>query len=122
MTAKPLNQLSGMPQMGAAFAGWQKQITLTKRSQTITNGLVSYVDSTFNFMGTIQPLSPKQIELKPEGQRAWEWLQIHVQNSTQNLTTDDQIFYNGKYYKIMANNDYSQSGFWEYHAVGDYQP
>lgn len=122
MTAKPLNMMSGMPQMGAAFAGWQKPIVLTKRAQTITNGLVGYTDTTLKFMGTIQPLSPKQIELKPEGQWAFPWLQIHVQNSTQNLTTDDQILYNTKYYKIMAALDYSQSGFWEYHAIGDYQP
>lgn len=122
MTAKPLNQLSGMPQMSAAFSGWMKPLTLQKRTQTITKGLVGYVDATLSFMGVIQPLSPKQISLKPEGQRAWPWLQIHCQGSSLQLTTNDQIIYNGKLYKIMGVLDYDQSGFREFHAIGEYQP
>lgn len=75
---KNLNDISGMPQMRRAFAGWTKQITLTRVAQKVVNGLV--IDSTtqFSFKGTIQPLNPKAIMLKPEGQRAWTWLQIHV--------------------------------------------
>lgn len=119
--ALPLNQLSGMPQMGRAFAGWMKTITLEKIVQTITNGFA--VDSTvpITFQGTIQPLSPKMLELKPEGMRAFEWLQIHCFATSANLTTGDKILYNGKRYKIMADNDYSLNNYIEYHAIFDYQ-
>lgn len=81
---KNLSNLSGMPQMGRAFAGWTQKITLTHRIQNIVEGLVNYANYNFTFSGTIQPLSPKQIALKPEGQRAWEWLQIHCQANQQN--------------------------------------
>lgn len=120
--ANPLNQMSGMPRMGAAFAGWTKTITLQKRTQKIQGGFVTNVDTPFTFKGTIQPLSPKSISLKPEGQRAFQWLQIHCVSSSLNLRTNDRIVYNGKTFKIMADNDYSLNGYIEYHAVEDFQP
>lgn len=120
--AQPLNKASGMPQMRAAFAGWAKKITLVKRTQGVSQqGLVYNIDASFTFMGTIQPLSPKSIVLKPEGQRAWEWLQIHCLAGTSNLNVNDQIVYNGRVFKIMAQNDYSLNNYIEYHAVRDYQ-
>lgn len=117
-----LNNWSGMPQMNAAFAGWMKPITLTKRVQGIgETGLVGNLDTQFTFRGSIQPLSPKGIILKPEGQRAWEWLQIHCVRSDANLDVNDQIIYNGKIFKVMAQNDYSLNNYIEYHAVKDFQ-
>lgn len=110
-----------MPQMRAAFAGWMKRITLTRRVQTVEDdGLVVENDVPFTFRGTIQPLSPKQIALKPEGQRAWQWLQIHCMGSNA-LEPNDRIIYQGKLYKVMGQNDYSLNGFVEYHVVQDYQ-
>jgi hypothetical protein len=123
MTARPLNFGSGMPNVSGALNGWMKSITLQKRTQVIdTYGDVTYTNVDFSFMGTIQPLSPKQIEQKPEGQRAWTWLQIHMQTPGYRLNVNDQIIINGEIYKVMALRDYSQSGYIEYHAVKDYQP
>lgn len=120
--AKPLNMLSGMPQMSAAFMGWSKTITLKKRIQSVdSDGMVYDVNSTIVFKGTIQPLSPKTIALKPEGQRAFTWLQIHALVGTLNLTVNDEIIYNGTKYKVMAVLDYSLNGFYEYHACEAFQ-
>jgi len=122
MSAKPLNLLSGMPQLGGALAGWQKPLSLKKRVQRVENGLVVYCDSVLGFRGAVQPLSPESIALKPEGQRSWKWLQIHCQNGTLALATDDQIVFNGQEFKIMAVLDYILNGYVEYHAVAEYQP
>lgn len=120
MPAKPLNQLSGMPQMSAAFEGWMIPITLQKIMQEVIDGFVQdeTIDITFN--GTVQPLSPDAIKLKPEGQRSWEWLQIHCFSGAQNLVTNDRVLYNGKPFKIMAVLDYSLNNYIEYHLVKDY--
>lgn len=110
-----------MPRIRAAGMGWTKQISMTRRKQAVdSTGLVTYSDYNFTFRGAIQPLSPKEISLKPEGQRAWEWLQLHVFHGAP-INTDDQIIYNKKLFKVMATNDYSQSGYIEYHLVRDYQ-
>lgn len=108
--------------MSAAFAGWTSRITLNARRQGVRDGLVCYIPHKVNFQGVIQPLSEKTIQLKPEGQRAWEWLQIHCTSGKLNLDVNDIIEYNGKNFKIMAQNDYSLNGYIEYHAVQDFQP
>ncbi len=121
MSPVPLNLQSGMPHVGRAFAGWSKTITLGKITQTVANGFVTDTIAPFTFQGVIQPLSAKSIYLKPEGQRAFEWLQIHCVAGSANLNTNDRIVYNGKTFKIMAQRDYSLDGYIEYHAIEDYQ-
>lgn len=118
-----LGETSGMPQMGAAFGGWTNKITLRRIAQAVDNdGFVQETSTDFSFEGTIQPLSPKQIALKPEGQRAWQWLQIHcMRGGADTLEPNDKIIYSGKTFKVMGQNDYSLNNFIEYHLVEDYQ-
>lgn len=120
--ATPLNQLSGMPQMFAAFLGWGSRITVQIVRQTVIDGLVTQTKTPYSFQGTVQPLKPQEIALKPEGQRSWEWLWIHCLRGPLNLTTNDIITYNGKEYKVMAVKDYSLNNFIEYHLVANYSP
>ncbi len=110
-----------MPKITAAFNGWGSAITLQKVVQTVVNSFVTETITPVTFQGVIQPLSPRAIQLKPEGQRSFEWLQIHCYSSRVNLDNNDRIIYNGKRYKIMANNDYSNNNYIEYHAVKDYE-
>lgn len=118
---KPLNQLSGMPQITSAFKGWTKKISLVVVTQSIVDGFVQESLAATDFEGTIQPLIPEELKLKPEAQRSWEWLQIHCVSGNLNLKNNDRIIYNGKKYKVMAPRDYSLNGYIEYHCVEDYQ-
>lgn len=117
----PANQINGMPKMRAAMAGWMTNIILKKIQQTVVDGLVVENNYDFTFRGVIQPLSPKQIALKEEGQRAWEWLQIHCLVACPDLKVNDRVGYNGRIYKVMGTLDYSQNNYIEYHLVRDYQ-
>lgn len=118
---KTINQISGMPQMNAAFSGWFNTITLKKITQDVVAGFLEQIEQDLIFKGVIQPLSAKQIALKPEGQRAFTWLQIHCLASDANLNVDDRIIYNSKLFKIMALKDYSLNNYIEYHAIEDYE-
>ena len=124
MNARPLNFMSGMPNVSSALNGWMRQMTLNRVVQSVSNfGDVSTTELPFSFMGAVQPLSPQELELKPEGLRSWEWLQIHMKTPiTLTLSTNDLITINGRIFKIMAKKDYSQNGYIEYHAIYDYQP
>ena len=117
-----LNQIVGTPQLTAAFSGWGTTILLVKISQQIIDGFVQEIAQQIPFHGVVQPLSPKQLILKPEGERAWAWLQIHVQASSPvKLNVNDRIMYNNRKYKIMARLDYSANNYIEFHAVEDFQ-
>lgn len=107
--------------MGRAFSGWTTRILLTKCMQNVVNGLVTTQQIPISFYGTIQPLSAREISLKPEGQRSWTWLQVHCQAKATNLIPGDQVIYGVDLYKVMALKDYSLNGFIEYHLVRDYQ-
>lgn len=123
MTARPLNFGSGMPNVSAALNGWQRAITLQKRTQIVDGyGGITFTLVNFTFMGTVQPLQAKQIELKPEGQRSWTWLQIHIQQPGFSLTTNDEILINGTIFKVMGQKDYTENGYIEYHCAYEYQP
>jgi hypothetical protein len=118
---KLINQISGMPQISTAFAGWMNNITIVRITQTIVNGFSEDAEEQITFKGTIQPLNPRSIALKPEGQRDWEWLQIHCFAGNLNLVPNDRIIYNSIKYKIMASLDYSLNNYIEYHLVRDYE-
>lgn len=119
--ALTLSQISGMPQMGSAFMGWGSPVVLKKIVQTIVDGLVISTETDISYKAVIQPLATEQIQLKPEGQRSWQWLQIHCVSGENNLKTNDLVSYNGTSYKIMAVRDYSLNNFIEYHAIADYE-
>jgi hypothetical protein len=118
--AKSFKKQSGMPNVSNALSNWCAEITLKKITSTWDRGENIETFSNIVFLGVTQPLNPKQIALKPEGQRAWQWLQIHSFSGPLDLNTNDRVEIDNNNYKIMAISDYSRNGYIEYHAVRDY--
>lgn len=108
-----------MPNVSIALGDWLTPLTFDRITQTIVDHEVVNVSSVISFNGTIQPLSPRQVVLKPEGQRQWIWVQIHAEPET-TLYPHDTISDENHSYRIMAVLDYTPEGFIEYHAVQDY--
>lgn len=117
----PLNQQGQgtIPNMNAAMANW---------FQPMVFGIVTKVTSGFEvietmtetlFSGVIQPLTARKLNLKPEGQRAWTWLQLHADPSL-DLEVDSVVIYLGRQTRIMAKKDYSIYGYIEYELVQDW--
>jgi hypothetical protein len=121
MPPKKINELSGMPQMSAAFGGWEKEISLIRITQTLTDGLITSATETLIVLATWQPLSPEAIALKPDGQRSWDWYDLHIEGGALLFETNDRVIYAGKTYKIMAVKDYTLNNYSEYHLISDYQ-
>lgn len=109
------------PQMDSTLNGWETTITLVKVTQNIVEGDLVPTETNITFQGVIQPLRTEQLMSKPEGQRSWEWLWIHVKSGSLNLMTGDKIKFNNKRYKVMGVKDYSLNGFVEYEIVRDYE-
>ena len=117
-----LKTLSQMPNMANTLTGWETSITLEVVTQDITSdGNGVFTTEQVTFLGVVQPLRTEQLELKPEGQRSWEWLWIHAKVGTLNLHTADKILFNSKTYKIEGVKDYSLNGYVEYELVRDYE-
>lgn len=119
--AKKLNEISGMPQIEAAFNGWLYPIKLGIVTQEIVNGDNIVTINYITFDGVVQPLTAEQLRLKPEGSRSFKWFMIHCFSSSLNLRTNDIILYKNEKYKVMGKWDWSLDGFIEYHICEEFQ-
>lgn len=112
---------SGMPQMAHVLDGWEVPLTLVKIIQDVVDGDLVYSEIRFNFRGVWQPLRDEQLELKPEGQRSWEWIQLHVKSGSElNLETADKVIFRNELFKVIEKKDYSLNGYVEYQLCKDY--
>ena len=120
-TLSQLKQSSGMPNMANTLSGWEVPITFVKIIQTVQEGDLVTEQIPIKFMGVWQPLKDEALELKPEGQRSWEWYWLHVRSGSVELETADKILFLGKRFKIITRKDYSLNGFIEYEICRDYE-
>lgn len=109
-----------MPSVRETIMGWFRPLTLSKVIQRTVDFETVETEIPIKTQGTVQPFSPSMLQLKPEGTRSWEWLQIHATPDLQ-LETEDVIRYKGTQYRVMFSNGYEENGFVEYHVVNDYQ-
>lgn len=117
----PLNQISGMPQMSAAFAGWKSRLTFEKITQVVENGWVSEIRTPVTVMGVWQPQSPEDIKLKPEGQWSWSWFQLHIEGIDNSFQTNDRLLFRGVQYKVMEKRDYTLNNYIQLGLIEDFQ-
>lgn len=116
----PLNQRTGsVPNVGDAMRDWFQPLVFGVVTKTVEGfqSVETVVD--VNFLGVIQPLSTRQLMLKPEGQRAWSWYWVHADPSL-NLLVDSVIRYNGRQARVMAKKNYDIYGYVEYEIVQDW--
>lgn len=116
----PLNENSGtLPDVSGAMLNWFQPMIFGIVSKVISGFQVVESMVEINFMGVWQPLSGRQLMLKPEGQRAWSWWWLHSDPSL-DLKVDDVVVYKSKQYRVMAKKNYSLYQYIEYHLVTDW--
>ena len=112
---------SGQPDMSGTLSGWESPLTLFKITQSIIEGDLVTSGQYITFKGVWQPLKSEELQLKPEGQRSWEWVWIHARSSELNLETADKVLFKNRKYKVMQKKDYGLNSFVEYELVRDYE-
>lgn len=116
----PLGANTGtVPDMADTIMDWFQPITFGVITKiVVAHQLVEDVTNIL-FHGIIQPLSGRQIAMKPEGQRQWNWIMVHS-DLTLKLEIDDIIIYLGKQYRVQNNKDYSLYKYRYYELVEDF--
>lgn len=119
-SAIPLNQKAGtVPDVSGALTDWFQPMTFTTIVKTVVGFEVVETPTNVTFQGVVQPLSARQLMLKPEGQRAWTWLKLHA-DPVLKLQVDDVVSYLGVQTRVMARKDYALYGYVEYDLVQDW--
>lgn len=116
---KPLIFASTVPQAGPSMRAWFQKLALVLVRKQIVDFEEKEVREPFTTNGVIQPLSTRELEMKPEGQRAWEWQMLHCENGL-TLIPDEIVEYHGTKYRVMGQKSYSAYGYLYYELVNDY--
>lgn len=108
-----------LPNVSGALGGLLQPVTFVKIVKTVVDFKVVETRTEIAGRGVIQPFNDRQLQLKPEGQRAWTWLQMHADASLA-LDVDDVVTYAGKPTRVMSVKDFGVYGYLEYQLVQDY--
>lgn len=116
----PLNQNSGtLPDVSGAMQNWFQVMTFTTIVKSIVNFQVVETPTLYTYKGVIQPFTPQQLQMKPEGQRSWVWFTIHAEPAL-SLAVDEVVTYLSVQYRVKSKSDYSKYGYAEYHVIQDF--
>ena len=117
---QPLFAKSGTtPDVSGALQDYYQAMTFSPLVKTVAGFQVVETPNPIHFRGMIQPLTERQLFLKPEGQRAWTWFLLYS-DPTLTLNVDDVMLWNGIQTRVMARKDYNLYGYMEYHLVQDW--
>lgn len=114
-------QYPGLPNMGDALLGLFQPLELAKVETRIENAVAVEVIRPLPAQGVVQPMSARQLALKPEGERTWKWKLIHCAPGLV-LAPNDVIQYKAERYRVNGQWDFSEYGYLLYEVVNDFQP
>lgn len=104
-----------MPNMVTTIFGLEQTIVFQLVEKTIVG--MDLVETTkvrpeLFFEGVIQPIHPKELLVKPEGERKFQWWNLitDLQLEVDQIIKDEK----GSIYRVMSSNDWSQAGFYTY--------
>ncbi len=112
------------PNMGDALRDQFQLLTFTRIVKNVEAFQLVEVPTNIEFWGLIQPLSGRQLAIKPEGQRMWNWFAVYAQaapnDSILRLKPDEVISYHGKQYRVMSARNFAIYAYIYYELVEDY--
>lgn len=108
-----------LPNVSDAMLAWFQPLTFGVIVKTVVNFNVVEDAVDTEFFGVWQPFTPRQLAIRPEGERKWPWFTLHALPSP-SLQPDDIVIREGVQYRVMSKKNYSQYGFNEYTLTQDY--
>lgn len=121
--AIPLNFQQGtVPNMGETMTDWFQKLSFIQIVKSVVGFEVQEVPITTNFWGIFMPLSPRDLQLLPEGQRAWTLYRLYAQ-PVLTLQVDDVVVFpqiNNKQTRIMSREDFALYSYVTYSLCQDW--
>lgn len=109
------------PAVGGVLAGWKNTMTFRKITDTVVDGINVKTPADYPFEGVFQPMPPREIYFKSEGQRSWKWWQLWTTTDYDINIGDDIEDFNGVIYRVVKSSGWGQAGYNQFDLVEDYQ-
>lgn len=113
------NQDTSVPDCTGALQNYYQQLIYTTLIKTVVNFQLVETPTTVHFWGVVMPLSGRDLMIKPEGQRQWNWITIYSQTPI-NLKPDDVITFQSVQYRVMARKTFQLYSYLYFELVEDY--
>lgn len=116
----PLNVKTGTtPDVSGALKDTFQLMTFEPVAKEVDGFQVLEIGEPVSFWGNVQPLTGRQLQMKPEGERKWNWIQVFAEPSI-NLSPDDVIIFLGIQYRVMSKKNFKLYGYVAFELVEDY--
>lgn len=116
-----LDKITGsLPNVSGALLDWFQPITFILIKKTTVNFKLVEERSNYTFMGVVESQTAQQLQMKPEGQRSWNYINVWALPNVA-LKVDEVFCYQEKEYRVLRKNDWSQYGYAEFECVEDYK-
>lgn len=117
---RPLNVNTGtMPNVSGALQNYFQPLTFEVVEKSVESFLLVEVGEDIDFRGVMQPFGPRQLMMKPEGQRHWNWWMLHADPGLV-LEVDMVVKYLDVQYRVKAQSDYRLDGYVMYELIQDF--
>lgn len=107
------------PDVSGALQDYYQPMVFERVTKMVEGFQVVETGDPINFRGVAQPLSGRQLAIKPEGQRAWNWIMLHSDIAL-GLKPDDCVIWKGKQTRVMVVKDEFLYGYFYYELVQDW--
>ena len=111
--------LGNLPNVTEAIVGWFQSMSVSTIVKTVVDFQLVETLTTSTIQAVRQPFTSKQLMIKPEGQRAWNWETLHT---LQEFNVDDIIVFNSTRYRIMQKWHWKEYGYFEFHICENFTP
>jgi len=108
-----------VPDVSGSLQNYFQKMVFSPLEKTVSGFQLVENAAPIEFHATLQPFTPRQLLIKPEGQRAWSWYTLHAEPGIV-LKVDDCVDYLGKQYRVMSKTDYTLYGYIIYELVTDW--
>lgn len=115
-----INLSGGIPNVEGTLSDWFKTMKIGVTVKTVVDFQLSETINYVDIQAVLQPFTTKQLQLKPEGQRSWNWETLHVKGTDQEFCLDDHVYIDGMKYRIMQKFEWQRYGFLEYQIIQDF--
>lgn len=106
--------MPALPNLTNAVLAWAQQLEFVVASKSIEDFDIKESYITYRVLGTKQPLKAQTIAIKPEGQRAWKWYELHLSPQAK-INIDDVISFGGcDVFRVYGKEDFSEYGYVRY--------
>lgn len=108
-----------LPDMGGTVKSYFRPLVLIYVIKSVVAHEIQEARKELRCFGTIQPFDWRELRIKPEGQRSWNWQMLHTTPDVK-LKNDEEFTEGGTRYRVMSQGSYNRYGYITYELVQDY--